>query len=110
MIVCHIQLPKKQDAAAFVAFMRDAYFPAIRKGQTRVGQVTTLQLLARVNEHEGDNNTHEFFWHVGWSGLPTDQVRVDDEGIAHKLEAFGAVIKHLGYFEEVAVWPKPNPG
>ena len=48
MIIYQITLTKKEDAKAFVKFIREEYFPAILKiGQTRVGQVTDLVPLER---------------------------------------------------------------
>lgn len=106
MIIYQIKLPKKQDAKTFVKFMHDEYFPAVRKGSTRVGQVIDLVLLERQNELEGDDVEHEFFWHVGWAGQPTGKVQLDDEDVARKLGAFKADIKRIGSYREVAVWPK----
>jgi hypothetical protein len=102
MIVYHIQLPKKQDAEAFVKFMSEEYFPAVHKGATRVGQVTDLRLLQRENAIEGEDVDHEFFWHVGWSGQPTGNAHVDDAEVARKFEAFHAEVKRIGPFREVA--------
>jgi len=45
VIIYQIRLPKRQDAEAFVKFMREEYFPAVHKGATRVGKVTDLVLL-----------------------------------------------------------------
>lgn len=109
MIIYHIRLPQAQDVDAFVAFMREEYFPAIRKSATRVGQVTELQLLARENEHEGDDHGREFFWHVGWSGLSSGKAHVDDEDVDRKFEAFGAVVERLGSYEQVASWHPVKP-
>ena len=33
MIIYQIRLPKKQDAEAFVKFMREEYFPAVQRDQ-----------------------------------------------------------------------------
>ena len=104
MIIYQITLPKKKSTKAFVKFMREEYFPAVRKEPTRVGQVTDLVLLKRQNAFEGDDVENEFFWHVGWSGVPAGTAHVDDEKIAHKLAAFKAEIKRIGSYEEVAVW------
>jgi hypothetical protein len=104
MIIYQINLPKNQDTKAFVKFMREEYFPAVHKGQTRVGQVTDLVLLERQNAFEGDDLGNEFYWHVGWSGFPDGNAHVDDEKIAHKLATFKAEIKRIGAYEEVAVW------
>lgn len=104
MIIYQIRLPKAQDVEAFVRFMREEYFPAVHKGPTRVGEVENLRLLERSNLLEGDDVTNEFFLHVGWSGLRTGEVRLDDETVVRKLEAFMAAVKHIGYYEEVATW------
>jgi hypothetical protein len=104
MIIYQITIPKKQNTKAFVKFMREEYFPAVHKEQTRIGQVTGLVLLERQNAFEGDDVESEFYWHVGWSGLPDGNAHVDDENIAHKLAAFKAEIKRIGSYEEVVVW------
>ena len=106
MIIYQITLPKKKSTKAFVKFMREEYFPAVHKGPTRVGQVTDLVLLERQNAFTGDDVGNEFYWHVGWDGLPDGNAHVDDEKIAHKLAAFKAEIKRIGSYEEVAVWNK----
>lgn len=64
MLVYQISLPKKQDAAAFVTFMRTEYLPAVHKGPTRVGQVTDLVLLQK--EDETGTAAHGFLLHVGY--------------------------------------------
>jgi hypothetical protein len=107
VIIYQIRLPKRQDAEAFVKFMREEYFPAVHKGATRVGKVTDLVLLQA--EAKGRTKGCDFFWHAGWSGLATGDVRLDDETVAAKLESFKARIKHLGFYSEVAVWTKNNP-
>ena len=104
MIIYQIRLPKKQDAEAFVKFMREEYFPAVRKGPTRVGQVTDLVLLQE--EPEGRTTGCEFFWHVGWSGLATGGARIDNKAVARKFESFKARVKRIGSYREVAAWPK----
>lgn len=109
MIIYQITLPKKQDTEAFVKFMREEYFPAIHKGPTRVGQVTDLILLERKIIAEGDDSENEYFLHVGWSGLPADSVRVDDQEIENKFAIFEAEIKRLGSYQEVADWHGESP-
>jgi len=59
MIIYQIKLPKKQDAEAFVTFMRDEYFPAVEKGPTRVGQVTDLVLMQE--QPQGSTTGCNFF-------------------------------------------------
>ena len=68
MIIYQIRLPKKQDAEAFVKFMREEYFPAVHKGATRVGKVTDLVLLQA--QPEGRTTGCEFFLarRLVWSG------------------------------------------
>ena len=67
MITYQIRLPKRQDAEAFVKFMREEDPSAVHKGPTRVGKVTDLVLLQA--EAVGRTTGCEFFWHIGWSGL-----------------------------------------
>lgn len=104
MIIYQISLPRKQDADAFVAFMREEYFPAIHKGQTRVGEVTDLVLMQE--EPESDTKGCAFFLHVGWNGLAMGNARVDEGAVSHKLESFKAQIKRIGSYTEVAAWQK----
>jgi hypothetical protein len=104
MIIYQINLPKQQNTEAFVKFMREEYFPAVHKGQTRIGQVTDLVLLERQNAFQGDDVRHEFYWHVGWSGFPDGNAHVDDQEVTRKLETFKAEVKRIGSYEEVAVW------
>jgi hypothetical protein len=104
MIIYQIRLQKKHDTEAFVKFMHEEYFPAVHKGATRVGKVTDLVLLQA--EPEGRTTGCEFFWHVGWSGVATGDVRLDDETVARKLESFKTRIKRLGFYSEVAAWHK----
>jgi hypothetical protein len=106
LIIHQITLPEKQDAEAFMEFMRDEYFPAVHKGPTRVGQVTGLTLLRGVTEtHE---RMHTFFMHVNYAGLATGKLRVDKEEVQSKFETFGARIEHIGAFDEVAAWFENN--
>ena len=103
MIIYQIRLPKKQDAEAFVKFMRDDYFPAVLKaGPTRTGQATDLTLLQRENQIEGEDTDHEFPWLVGWSGQPTGSVHADDEKVVGKFQSFGASVKRIGSYREVS--------
>ena len=106
MIIYQINLPKKEDAEAFVTFMREEYFPAVHKGPTRTGQVTDLVLLQEQPEHESKGC--EFFWHVGWSGLAMGGARVDAEDVTRKLESFKARIKRIGSFAQVATWTQDD--
>jgi hypothetical protein len=100
MIIYQIKLSKKQNPEAFANFMREEYFPAIHKGATRVGQVTELALMQSENADTG----HEFFWHVGWSGLSSGELRVDDEKVVSKFKSLSATIKRIGSYREVAAW------
>ena len=103
-IIHQITLPEEQDAEAFVEFMRDSYFPAVRKGPTRVGQVSGLVLL------RGVTTTHErkttFFMDVRYDGLASGDAIVDDEEIQRKFESFDAHIERLDAYYEVVVWPE----
>ena len=97
-IIYQITLPERMIGETFVEFMRDEYFPAVHKGQTRVGKVTGLSLLS----HEGMNT---FFLHVSYTGLATGDVRVDNEEVRKKFEGlYGAHVKRLGTYNEVAAW------
>ena len=87
--------------------MREEYFPAVHKGETRVGQVTDLMLLRGQNVFVGEDLKPEFFWHVGWdagSGEP----RVDDAKVERKFKAFKADVKRIGTYEEIAAWHKDD--
>ena len=102
--IYQIELPEDQDVEAFVTFMREEYFPAVDRGPTRVGAVTGLALLQRLDVHSheaGADNAHEFYLHVDWSGLPgCRDSYVNDEEIRRKFESFGARVKPLGYYVE----------
>ncbi len=102
--VYQIRLPQDQDVEAFVKFMREEYFPAVDRGPTRVGAVTGLVLLQRLDEHSegsGADDAHEFFLQVDWSGLPgCRDSYVSDEEVLRKFESFGARVKSLGYYAE----------
>lgn len=98
VLIYQIKLPKQQDAAAFLSFMREEYFPAVHRGPTRVGRVTDLVLL------QSEAAEHEFFWHVGWSGLSSGGPRFDAEEVERKFAAFGARVKRSGSYREVAAW------
>jgi hypothetical protein len=103
MINYRIRLPREQDAKVFAAFMRDEYLPAIHKGSTRVGQVTSLTLESR--EDTPDGAEHEFFLRVGWSGLPSGRFHLDDDGeIERRFTAFGAVLLYLGTYANIVTW------
>jgi hypothetical protein len=107
MIIYQIKLPAKQDAATFAAFMKDEYFPAVHKGPTRVGQVVDLALLQGRAETNAPN--HEFFLQAGYNGLATGDIRIDDEAVAAKFKGFGAKLKRLGFFKEIAAWNEDEP-
>jgi hypothetical protein len=103
MLVYDVRLPKDKRAATFERFMRDEYIPAVHKGPTRVGQVGELMLL----RCEPTSTRHKFLWLVDWGGLPNEQpmgVRVDDEKVSRKFERFGATVKRLDAWDEVARW------
>lgn len=103
MIIYRIRLPRRQDAKAFAAFMRDEYFPAIHRGPTRVGQVTSLALESR--EDTLADAEHEFFLRIGWSGLADARFALDDDGeIERRFAAFGAVKQYLGTYANIATW------
>ena len=104
MIIYQIKLPKRQDAEAFVTFMREEYFPAVEKGPTRVGQVNSLVLMQE--EPQGRTSGCNFFWHVGWSGLAQGDARMGDEEVGRKFESFKARVKRIGSYVEVAAWNK----
>ena len=102
--IYQIKLPGEQDVEAFVTFMREEYFPAVDSRQTRVGAVTGLALLQRLGERSQESdadNAHEFFLHVGWSGLPgCRDSYVSHEEVLRKFESFSPRVEPLGYFVE----------
>jgi hypothetical protein len=102
LLVFDIKLPKNQDTEAFVKFMQMEYFPAVDKRSTRAGQVTSLKLLQRKNIIDRESVNHEFFLHVGWSGVPWDRVRVDDQEVVRKYESFSLHVEYVGTLDEVA--------
>lgn len=111
MTMFQLSLPKTQSASDFIAFMQDQFFPAVRKGQTRSGQVEGLELKQARNVLAGDDLEREFLLDVGWSGvggMPIEHMlHVDDKGVDAKYKAFKATVKRLGDYEQVASW---SPG
>ena len=85
--------------------MQEEYLPAVPKAPTRVGQVTALTLMQRANVKVGDDAEKEFLLQVGWSGLPTDTLRVDDEEVVRKFEAFGTSLTPVGFYDTAYAWP-----
>ena len=99
MFMIRIKLPRKQDADAFVAFMKEEYFPAVRKDALRTGRVTSLLLLQGNTTETVD----EFFMHATEA-----KPRVDDENVRRKFDSFEAKVDELGTFVEVAEWSAPQ--
>ena len=108
MIIYKISLPANQNSETFLTFMREEYFPAVHKGATRVGQVTDMTLMQQANEHGGNSAGNEFLWLVGWSGLPTDTVSMDNVEVGRKFEAFQASLTLLGFYNRAATWPQKS--
>jgi hypothetical protein len=100
MIIYELRIPPDEDSEAFVAFMQTEYFPAVHKGQTRVGQVTALTL----GQKEGDEFRNEYLLQIGWDGFPTDQIFVDDQEVVKKFEAFHPRLTPVGFYTTVAAW------
>jgi hypothetical protein len=103
--IYQVRVPEEQDAEAFVKFMREEYFPAVEpRTSTRVGLVTGLALLQRIDEHsQGSDagNAHEFYLHVDWNGVTGClDSWVHDEEVLRKLESFSARVKPLGAYWE----------
>jgi hypothetical protein len=89
------------DSDRFIEFMRNEFFPAVRKGPTRVGQVTSLRLLRDVSENDEERN--KFLLLIGYSGLAMGKVHVENEEVRQTFEnVYGA--ERLGFFDEVATW------
>jgi hypothetical protein len=88
--------------------MREEYFPAVHKGATRAGQVTSLTLMQRQNETNAIGVENEFWWHMGWDGFPTVIVGMDDNEVERKFEAFKARMTRIGLFNIIAEWPEKN--
>ena len=101
MFITHIKLPRKQDADAFVAFMQEEYFPAVRKDALRIGQVTSLLLLQGNTTETVD----EFFLQAR---EVLSKPRVDDENVRRKFDSFEAKVDELGTFSEAAEWSAPQ--
>ena len=105
LLAYELELAKERDASEFGAFMRDEYIPAVHKGPTRVGQVKELELL----EREATDTSHRFLWLVRWDGMnPQAGVRLDDEAIERKLEAFGVTMGEHIVWQEDARWVPPT--
>jgi hypothetical protein len=103
-IVYRTTLGEGQDGDAFEAFMRERYFPAVRKGPTRVGQVLGLQLWRGLADaHE---STDTLLVVMDFGGLSTGELYVDDHDVESAFEAFGASLERVGAFSEKGVWPE----
>jgi hypothetical protein len=111
MTMFQLSLPKAQSADAFIAFMQDQFFPAVRKGPTRSGQVEGLELLQAQNVHAGDDLEREFLLDVGWAGIGgvaiEHMLHVDDKSVDAKFKAFKAKLTRLGDYTQAASW---SPG
>lgn len=101
LFVYEIELPKDADVAAFGAFMREEYVPAIHKRPTRDGVVTGLELL----EPDPNQPNQPFLWLVRWEGLRMAGWRLDDDAVRSKFEGFGATMRDKGLWREFASWP-----
>jgi hypothetical protein len=108
LLISEMELPQDADGAAFSAFLRDEYLPAVHTGPTRVGQVEDLEFA----ERETTDGGHRFLRIVRWSGIdPGDgpwedmPVRVDDEAVLQKLASFGAKTTRHARWQEVARLP-----
>lgn len=104
LLISEVELPGDADVAAFSDFLRDEYIPAVHTGATRVGVIEGLE-FARRDTTEGG---HRFLRIVHWNGVdPGDhfQVRLDDEAVLNKLEAFGATTGRHVRWQEVARLP-----
>jgi hypothetical protein len=103
LFISEIELPKKDDAEAFAEFMRAEYLPAVHTGPTRVGQVEEVELL----QGQTAETSHDFLWLVHWNGLEHEKAgaHVDDEAVQRKFEEFGASMKRIGAWQEIARRP-----
>jgi hypothetical protein len=64
--------------------------------------VTSLALLELDSEKAAAGC--EFFWHIGWSGLASGEVVIDEDKTKLKFDSFKPVLKRLGSYREVATW------
>lgn len=101
IIIYSMALPAKADAEAFVAFIKDRYFPAVHAGPTRVGQTMAARLL-EPHRAPMPKEPRVYFLLVDWAGLDSGGIRIDDEAVEAEFEGFGAVPVRLGVFDEVA--------
>ena len=105
MVVFELKLPSGKDPEVFAAFMRDEYMPAVHKGPTRLGQVTSISLSQRRNLHAGNDFERRFLMLVDWEGVELDGLpRVDGDAVKAKLDGFKLRVKPLGEFSEAARW------
>jgi hypothetical protein len=107
MVVLELKLPKNKNPETFAAFMREEYMPAVHKGPTRRGQVSSVSLSQRRNLHPGDDFERSYLMIVGWDGVDLDELpRIDGDAVKAKLDSFKLKVKPLGEFSEVAGWAK----
>ncbi len=65
MVVLELKLPKNKDPETFAAFMRDEYMPAVHKGPTRLGVVSSISLSRHDNLNAGDDFARSILMLVG---------------------------------------------
>lgn len=101
LILYKITIPETLDQSQFIEFLKERYFPAVHRGPTRVGQITGLHFLHAEANTDGESL---FYLLIDFDGLAGGQLRVDDDSAQQELEKFGAVLTHVGVFDEIDVW------
>jgi hypothetical protein len=103
MIVQRIKLSPGQDPDEFVRFMRDEFLPAMRRGPTRIGQATYIELVQGNTQETLD----EFMLLV--EGLMSFHPGFVGPELEKQFERFGAELDGPNAdFRSVALWRAPR--
>ena len=97
MIVSTIRVPEGVDAEEFETFLREEYLPGVRMLPTRVGQILAVRLWRPADDHP--SGPGGFVLEADYSGFSNTRVRVDDEDLQTRFDAYGAVLERLGAYE-----------
>ena len=99
MIAQRIKLGEGQDPAEFARFMRDEFMPAMRRGPTRIGQATYLELF----QGNTQNTLDEFLLLI--EGLMNFRPGFAGQELAERFAGFSPQLDALASdFRSVAVW------
>jgi hypothetical protein len=102
-VVFQLDLPAGKDGQAFITFVQDELFPAVRHHATRVGVAEGLTLMAA--SPDADGAVRRFQLHMAFNGAPMNRIPFERD-LTDRLQAFGVNLDGGVAYREVAVWPK----